>query len=210
MDRQLQHKWDFAARTYDWLNRGDEWRFAEAKGALFSRMQGSCLFVAAGTGNDFQYFPPGLRVTAIDVSPRMLERARSRASAHSPPIHLEIQDVRALPYADQAFDTVATASTFCSVPDPVRGLRELHRCLRVGGRLLMFEHGRSRIGPIGVSQDLATLISRRIGPDMSRDIVGNVLRAGFELVHEENVYLDVVKALEGRRGGQLAPSAQPS
>ncbi len=45
---------------------------------------------------------------------------------------------------------------------------------------------------------------------MNRDIVGNVLRAGFELVHEENVYLDVVKALEARRSGELATTAQPS
>lgn len=44
-----------------------------------------------------------------------------------------------------------------------------------------------------------TLITSRIGPDMNRDTVSNVLRAGFDLLREENVYLDVVKAIEARR-----------
>jgi hypothetical protein len=65
----------------------------------------------------------------------------------------------------------------------------------------MFEHVRSRIGPIAILQDLLTPLSRRLGPDMNRDTVGNVVRAGFELCCEENVYLDVVKAIEARREG---------
>jgi hypothetical protein len=38
-----------------------------------------------------------------------------------------------------------------------------------------------------------------MGPDMNRDTVQNVVRAGFELCREENVYVDVVKAIEARR-----------
>jgi hypothetical protein len=63
----------------------------------------------------------------------------------------------------------------------------------------MFEHVRSRIGPIALLQDVMTLVTRRIGPDMNRDTVNNVVRAGLELRREANVYLDVVKAIEARR-----------
>ena len=63
----------------------------------------------------------------------------------------------------------------------------------------MFEHVRSRFGPIAFMQDLMTPIFRRLGPAMNRDTVANVLRAGLEVVHEENVYVDVVKAIEARR-----------
>ena len=108
-------------------------------------------------------------------------------------------DVQDLELADATFDTVVTAGTFCSVPDPLRGLREIYRCLKPGGRLLMFEHVRSRIGPVAILQDLMTLITRRFGPDMNRETVTNALRAGFEVVREENIYLDVVKAIEARR-----------
>ena len=199
MDFACQTKWDRASRTYDWMTWGDERRFGDAKRQLFRKMMGCCLMVAAGTGHDFQYFPPGLTITAIDISPQMIERARRRATAYQGTLELRVADVQALEFPDQSFDTVATACTFCSVPDPVRGLRELYRCLKPGGALLMFEHVRSRFGPIALLQDLLTPVSRRLGPEMNRDTVGNVLRAGFELVREANVYVDVVKAIEARR-----------
>ena len=77
----------------------------------------------------------------------------------------------------------------------------------------MFEHVRSRVGPIAVLQDLMTPITRRLGPDMNRETVANVVRAGFELCREENVYLDIMKAIQARRPGdgslQRTVSANP-
>jgi len=199
MDIACQRKWDRASRTYDWMTWGDERRFGAAKTHLFRAMTGRCLMVAAGTGHDFSYFPPGLTITAIDISPEMVDRARPRAAMYHGTLDLRVMDVQALEFPEGAFDTIATACTFCSVPDPVRGLRELYRCLKPGGALLMFEHVRSRYGPIALMQDLLTLITRRMGPDLNRDTVANVLRAGFELVREQNVYVDIVKAITARR-----------
>ena len=155
--------------------------------------------VAAGTGNEFRYFPSRLTVTAVDISPGMIEKARRKAADYDGALDVRVMDVQALEFPDATFDTVVTACTFCSVPDPLRGLRELYRCLKPGGQLLMFEHVRSRVGPIAIFQDLMTPISSRFGPAMNRDTISNVLRAGFELRREDNVYLDVVKAIEARR-----------
>jgi len=83
------------------------------------------------------------------------------------------------------------------VPEPGSGLREPRRVLKLGGQILMFEHVRSRIGPLGVVPDLMTPLSRRVGPDLNRDTVGNVQKAGFRIRREENVYLDIVKIIEG-------------
>lgn len=198
MDAICQAKWDRISRTYDWTTWADV-RLGSAKQRLFSAMQGRCLMVAAGTGRDFRYFPPGLAITAIDISAGMLARAERRVVEYDGQLQLELVDVQELPYADATFDTVATSCTFCSVPDPLRGLRELFRCLKSGGQLLMFEHVRSRVGPIAIVQDFMTVVTRRFGPAMNRDTVANVLRAGFELYRETNVYLDVVKAIEARR-----------
>jgi ubiquinone/menaquinone biosynthesis C-methylase UbiE len=199
MESVCQAKWDRASRTYDWMTWGDEHRFGAAKRRLFSKMAGRCLMVAAGTGHDFQFFPPGLTITAIDISPKMVERARKRAATYAGSLEVRVMDVQELEYSDAAFDTIVTACTFCSVPDPIRGLRELRRCLKPDGRLLMFEHVRSRIGPVGILQDVMTVVTRLTGPDMNRDTVSNVLRAGFEICREDNVYLDIVKAIEARR-----------
>jgi phosphatidylethanolamine/phosphatidyl-N-methylethanolamine N-methyltransferase len=199
MDVFCQAKWERISHTYDWTTWADARRFGAAKQRLFSAMRGRCLMVAAGTGHDFRYFPPGLTITAIDISSGMLARAQKHAVEYDGQLSLELVDVQELPYADATFDTVATSCTFCSVPDPLRGLRELFRCLKPGGQLLMFEHVRSRIGPIAILQDCMTVVTRRFGPAMNRETVANVLRAGFELYRETNIYLDVVKAIEARR-----------
>lgn len=192
---RLRDKWDRASRSYDRITRSDDFRFAAAKRKLFALMQGRCLMLATGTGNDFRYFPAGLSVTAIDISPAMLKRAQERARAYEGRLDLVRADAHQLAFADRSFDTVVTVCTFCSVPDPVRGLCELHRVLKPEGQLLLFEHVRSRLAPLAIMQDLMTPLTRRLGPDMNRDTVANAERAGFRVVREENVYLDLVKAI---------------
>ena len=196
MDRDTQRKWDAASRTLDFFTFAEDRRLGLHKRRLFERIQGAALLVAAGTGNDFKFLPPNMHVVAIDISPKMLERAAEKAEAYSGTIELREMDVCDLDFPDAAFDTVLTVCTFCSVPNPVAGLHELNRVLKPEGRLLMFEHVRSGIGPLGILMDLMTPITARFGPALNRDTVGNVQKAGFRLRRVENVYLDIVKAIE--------------
>jgi len=197
MDVATQKKWDAASRQFDFFSWGDDQRLGPHKQRLFSKMNGATLMLATGTGNDFRFFPPGQSLIAIDISAKMLERAARKARAYDGKIELRQMDACQLAFADNTFDTIVTVCTFCSVPKPVAGLRELYRVLKPGGQVLMFEHVRSRIGPLGVFLDLMTPLSRRVGPDLNRDTVGNVLKAGFRIRREENVYLDIVKIIEG-------------
>jgi ubiquinone/menaquinone biosynthesis C-methylase UbiE len=196
MDRATRQKWDAASDTLDLFSFADDRRLGPHKQRLFSKIRGATLIVAAGTGNDFKFFPPNLHLVAIDISPKMLARAARKAAAYAGSIELREMDVCALDFPDGTFDTVATACTFCSVPRPIVGLRELHRVLKPGGQILMFEHVRSAIGPFGILLDLMTPLFRRLGPDLNRDTVGNVQKAGFRLRRVENVYLDIVKMIE--------------
>jgi ubiquinone/menaquinone biosynthesis C-methylase UbiE len=192
----LREKWDRASRTYDWLTFGDDIRQGANKRRLYQRARGRTMLVAVGTGRDFKFLPPGLDVVGLDVSPHMIERARPRAERYEGNVELRVADVQSLDYPASSFDTVITACTFCSVPEPVRGLRELLRVLKPVGRLLMFEHVRSNVRDVGLFLDFLTYITRRIGPDLNRDTVANVRRAGFHIVREENVFFDIVKAIE--------------
>jgi SAM-dependent methyltransferase len=196
MDRETQRKWDAASRTLDLFGYGDDRRFGPHKRGLFARVRGATLMVAAGTGSDFQFFPPDQHIVAIDISSKMLERAAKKVAAYRGTIELREMDVCELSFPDASFDTIVTVCTFCSVPRPVVGLRELHRILKPDGQMLMFEHVRSKIGPLGFFQDLMTPLSRRFGPDLNRETVRNVVTAGFRLRREENVYLDIVKIIE--------------
>ena len=202
---RTQRKWDEASRTYDLFSFADDRRLGPGKRKLFEKMRGRCLLVAAGTGNDFKFLPPKLNVTAVDISPKMLAQAARKTAAYDGTIELLQMDVCELGFPAASFDTVATVCTFCSVPRPIVGLRELHRVLRPGGQILMFEHVRSAIGPLGILMDLMTPIVRRFGPELNRDTVGNVQKAGFRLRRVENVYLDVVKAIEAVKDGGTEP-----
>jgi ubiquinone/menaquinone biosynthesis C-methylase UbiE len=176
-------------------SRGPEWRWAPDKREFFSAMNGKVLFLAVGTGLDIQFFPPGQEITGIDISPRMLDKARPRAADYAGAIDLREMDVHDLDFEDGTFDQVFTSCTFCSVPDPVRGLEALRRVLKPGAELRMFEHTGSRWFPFNVMMHVMTPLSRRVGPEMNRPTVDNVRRAGFRIREVKHVYLDVVKTI---------------
>jgi ubiquinone/menaquinone biosynthesis C-methylase UbiE len=200
MDLVTKRKWDGAAPYYDLMaGYGPERRWAPWKRRLFGAMQGKVLFLAIGTGQDIQFFPPEREITAIDISHKMLARARQKAERYDGRLELRHLDVHDLDYPEGTFDQVFTSCTFCSVQDPVAGLRVLRRVLKPGGTIGMFEHTGSRFFPFSVILDLMTFVMRRIGPDLNRDTVSNVRRAGFVDVRVEPVYLDVVNVIHATR-----------
>jgi ubiquinone/menaquinone biosynthesis C-methylase UbiE len=190
-----QAKWDKASGGYDLLSRGAERRWEDVKRESLSKIRGRVLFLAVGTGLEVRFFPPGADVTGIDISSGMLRKAEPRAAAYDGSFQLAQTDVEHLAFPDATFDCVVTSCTFCSVPNPVVGLRELRRVLKPGGELRMFEHTGSRWFPFNLMLNLMTPVTRRLGPEMNRDTVSNVRTAGFRIRSIRNVYLDVVKII---------------
>jgi ubiquinone/menaquinone biosynthesis C-methylase UbiE len=201
-DTKWWDKWDNAAKTFDIMNRGIEVRYGERKREWFSRAVGRTLLVAVGTGLDLQYFPSGQNVVGIDISSKMLEKAKGKLNINTSNTKLVRADVQMLGFADNSFDSVVTSCTFCSVPDPVLGLKELRRVMKPGGKLLMFEHVRSNIFWMGPMMDLLTYVSRKVGPDLNRRTKEDVIQAGFKLTREINIYLDIVKLFEAIKPSQ--------
>lgn len=197
MDVVTQRKWDKAAPNFDLMaGYGPEKRWEPYKRELFSNMgDGEILFLAVGTGLDIPCFPEGKRITGIDISQKMLDQARPRVEAYRGELETQQADVHELPFEPGRFDQVFTSCTFCSVPNPIEGLRALKRVLKTDGELFMFEHTGSRYFPWRPMMDLMTILSRKIGPDMNRTTVENVVAAGYQLKAVTHVYLDVVKTI---------------
>ncbi len=197
MGRTTQQKWDAAAGLFDLMGGyGPEKRWKPHKERLFSAMEGKILFLAVGTGLDIACFPPGKEIVAIDISPKMLEKAAPRAEAYPGNMTIRQMDVHDMDFADGSFDQVFTSCTFCSVPDPVAGLRALRRVLKPGGALNMFEHTGSRCFPFSLMLDVMNPVCRNLGPEINRDTVANVRAAGFEVHKVTNIFIDIVKTIE--------------
>jgi demethylmenaquinone methyltransferase/2-methoxy-6-polyprenyl-1,4-benzoquinol methylase len=82
----------------------------------------------------------GARVTGLDFSERMLERARAKSSE----VEWVQGDALALPFADGSFDGATVGFGVRNLDDLEAGLRELRRVLRQGGRLGILEITRPR------------------------------------------------------------------
>ncbi len=131
---------DRIAPVYDVMNRAmtagldQRWR-AETARAVVSpgdRVLDSC----CGTGDlAIACVRAGGRVTALDFSERMLERARKKSDE----IEWVEGDALALPFADGSFDAGTVGFGVRNLEDLEKGLGELRRVLRPGGRLAILE-----------------------------------------------------------------------
>lgn len=182
-------RYDLIAPFYDFFERPVERRlFRDWRGQLWDRVRGeNVLELGVGTGKNIPYYPPGARVTGIDLSEKMLARARAVAAAHADKeVTLRVMDAERLDFEKDVFDETVATFVFCSVPDPVRGLREALRVTRPGGRLLLLEHMRSTQPALARTMDvLDPLVHWFTGVHIARRTVANVECAGWMVDHVE-------------------------
>ena len=149
-----------------------------------------------GTGKNIPYYPQGVEAYGIDFSKRMLVEARKRAENLEIDVQLTEMDIQNLDFADDYFDVIVTTCVFCSVPDPVEGLKELKRVCKPDGKILMLEHMRSKKEPVGYLMDSINWISLWTwGANINRETMKNINQAGLEVIKEEDLLFDVVKEL---------------
>lgn len=106
----------------------------------------------------------------------------------------------AMDFDDETFDTVVTSCVFCSVPDPVKGLKEIYRVLKPVGRLIMLEHVRSQHWLIGKLMDMINFIPLHLwGANINRNTVENVRKAGFRDIEVTYLRRDIFLMIIAKR-----------
>jgi len=164
--------------------RVQEWRRMQWQLVKGARV----LEIGVGTGKNVEFWPADKKITAIDLTPRMLEIARQRVEHFGRDDDLRLGDVQSLEFASRTFDTVVATFVFCSVPDPVLGLREVGRVLSPGGQVLLLEDVRIDRPVIGTLMDLlAPLFVRIDGANINRRTVENVIKAGLHIERVEKL-----------------------
>ncbi len=195
----IRRRYNRNAIFYDFM----EWpmerrRFSQWRGRLQASIQGpKALEAGVGTGKNLPYYPPDVEVTAIDFSPRMLSRAKRAAGRLDRAVDLQEMDIQHLGFPNEVFDTIFATFVFCSVPDPVQGLRELRRVCKPDGRLLLLEHMRPGNPVLGwIFDRLNPLAVRMTGANINRRTIENIKKAGWRIKVEEHLSLDIVRWIE--------------
>ena len=144
--------------------------------SLWSMVSGNeVLKVGVGTGFNIPYYPPDAHMTGIDLTPGMLQQAQERAEELNHEVTLRLGDVQALDFPDHTFDMAVATFVFCSVPDPVLGLRELGRVVKPTGKIFLLEHMRADNALLGWMMDaMNPFMVRLMGANINRRTVANV------------------------------------
>jgi phosphatidylethanolamine/phosphatidyl-N-methylethanolamine N-methyltransferase len=176
-------------------------RYSKWRDLLWSKIEGTrILEVGVGTGKNFPYYPADADITAVDFSEKMLERAKRKANKQKIKVLLQQMDVQKLDFPNNSFDSVVGSFVFCSVPDPVRGLKEIERVCKAGGKVVLMEHVLSANRVLGWLMNLANPLSVwMVGADINRRTVDNVRKSGLEVEQVTDLAFGIFKLIEARK-----------
>lgn len=163
-------------------------------GDVYQRFNGRLLEIGAGTGLNFQHYPPGAHGAATEPSREMLRLARTKP----PPAGVRLVQNRAeaLPFADDTFDAAFATLVFCSVASPTRAFAELRRVVRAGGRVVLLEHVRPPGLLLGHAFDALSFFTVRLFDDhFNRRTAADAERAGLRLLRVEPHALGIVQLI---------------
>lgn len=178
------------------------------RGRVVPAAEGRVLEIGIGSGLNLPYYSQSVRqVIGLDPSPKLLTMARRVECPASRLVEFIEGSAEEIPLEGATVDTVVTTWTLCSIPDAARALREMHRVLTPGGRLLFVEHGRAPDSNVVWWQDQLTPIWKRIGGGchLNRAIGSLIEGAGFQFDRFHTGYMRGPKPMTFMYEGSARP-----
>jgi phosphatidylethanolamine/phosphatidyl-N-methylethanolamine N-methyltransferase len=163
--RQVERAYELYAPVYDFIF---DWIFAPGRSAairhLDLRPSETVLEVGIGTGLNLPLYAEECRLTGIDLSQEMLDKAVERVQTLAMPnVTLKVMDATSMDFAENEFDKALATYTISAVPDPVAVLREMRRVVKPGGTIVILNHFRSDRKLAGRVEDLVAPVCTRLG-----------------------------------------------
>ncbi len=203
LDKQtkiVQKRYNRFSKFYDLLEGSMERnKFSEWRKELLGNIKGKILEIGVGTGKNLSYYNRDAKVIGIDLSPKMLEKAKIRLTKlNNPNLSLMQMDGQKLEFKDKSFDYIVCTFVLCSVPDPIKVLKEMKRVCKNNGQILMLEHMLSEYKLIAFFEHLHNPITRTLfGFNMNRKTIDNIKKAGLNPDKITNLaFFDVFRKIE--------------
>ena len=163
--RQVKRAYALYSPIYDLLF---DWIFHPGRVAALKlldiRPDERILEVGIGTGLNLSLYPLDCRLTGIDLSDKMLEKAQAKIEELGlDNVTLKVMDASALDFADNQFDRALATYVISAVPDPLGVLREMRRVVKPGGAIVILNHFRSQSRLAGTLDDWVSPLCTRLG-----------------------------------------------
>lgn len=191
----IRHRYNRYSKFYDIFELPMEVLFSKWRKELVKYGSGKVLEVGVGTGKNIKYYPNDIDLTAIDFSDGMLSKAIKKYKDKSNIKFIQM-DIQATNFESNTFDTVIASYVFCSVPDPIKGLKEINRICKNSGRIILLEHVRSENKIVGAVMDLINpLMVNLLGFNINRKTETNIVDAGFYSYQVRHLWFDIFRML---------------
>jgi len=191
-NQKIKKRYDRFSYLYDFLETIFENRlFNKWRKSIITELEGNILEIGVGTGKNLPFYTNRARVTAIDFSPKMLIRAKKKLKKLGKTnIKLIEMDVEDLKFSSNAFDYVITTFVWCSVPNPIKGLKEVKRVLKPGEKAIFLEHVLSKNKLIALWEHIHNPITKLLfGFNVNRNTLNNIEKAGFRVIEDRKIAL---------------------
>ncbi len=198
MDYETAQKYTRIAKLYDLFQWPLELlHLSRLRSEVIALAKGKILEVGIGTGKNLPLYPLSADLTGIDFSRGMLEIARrktARLGLHS--TTLINMDIEAMTFSDNTFDTIISTFVFCTVPHPDKGLHELYRVLKPGGKVIFLEHMKSDSkGLNALLWIMEKVVTPLLGTSMLRETQKEIENSGFTILSSENKVFDILRLI---------------
>lgn len=193
---ETKDKYSRFSRFYDWIE--EKLPMNSFKKEAVRMLSGKILEVGIGSGANLNFYTPDMDVTGLDFSPGMLKIAREKIEKmHLTNVKLIEMDAENMTFPDNTFDSVLSTCVFCTVPHPKKGIAEILRVLKPGGKAVFLEHMRSKSRFRNFFLQVLTLIIHPLmGTSFVRETEKTIREAGFTKVKSKNIMMgDVVRLI---------------
>lgn len=192
----IKHRYNRISNVFNVMDGLSGLSSKKSRKKLLKSAKGNVLEIGVGTGANIEFYPKDTTVTGIDFSPKMLEKARKKVDNLNLDINILEMDVEQLDFPDDSFDTVVATCVFCSVPNPIQGLKEIRRVTKANGKIIMLEHMRSDNEFVGKIMDILNPIGLHIvGANINRRTMDNIRKSQLQVTHEELLMSSILREL---------------
>ena len=154
---------------------------------------GDVVEIGVGPGLNLQYYNLDTvnKVIGIDPSDELNKIAKKNANKVNLDIEFNLSSAESIDLPTSSVDSVVCTFSLCSIPNPQKALKEIHRILKPGGKYYFCEHGISPDLSTRVFQNVTNIFYPKLsgGCHANRDIPKLISESGLKILEKDTMYL---------------------